>query len=459
MKRNIIYLVISVIALLIVSDSTAQQVTIDGVFRPRFEYRHGFKTIFPEHAQPANFISQRSRLNLKFANENFKVGFSIQNVGVWGETGTLSTSDVNGTAVHEAWGEILFSDKFSLKAGRQEIIYDDQRIFGSVDWAQQGRSHDAAIFKIKPRESCNVDIGFAYNALGESLTKNPYMQNNYKTFQYIHWQRKFDAFGASVLILNNGMPYINPYDTTGAGVAKENIAYSQTLGARGTYKKDKLKANAAFYLQTGKRTILSEVDTTMKISAFYFAFDIAFAITENFSIGGGVEYLSGNDEKKIADDWAEGNAPEADKAFSPFYGTNHKFNGWMDYFYVGPGAGSHWGTVGLMDIYIPLKYKKDKFTAMIIPHIFSTAGTIYRFGKDGDFNNTEEMKEYSKGLGTEIDLAFGYAVSKAAVVKAGYSMMFASETMEVLKGTQANTGNTWGWVMLVFKPTFFQTSN
>jgi len=62
-------------------------------------------------------------------------------VGVWGETGTLSKSDINGTAIHEAWGEILFSEKFSIKAGRQEIIYDDHRMFGSVDWAQQGRSH------------------------------------------------------------------------------------------------------------------------------------------------------------------------------------------------------------------------------------------------------------------------------------------------------------------------------
>ncbi|MCD4735699.1 MAG: alginate export family protein, partial [Bacteroidales bacterium] len=401
MRKVNFYYLVGLVFLLLSGDIFAQDVAIYGVFRPRFENRHGYNTIFPEHAQAANFISQRSRLGLKFANDNLKVGFSIQNVGVWGETGTLSVRDMNGTAVHEAWGEILFSDKFSIKAGRQEIIYDDHRIFGSVDWAQQGRSHDAAILKLKPKEGCAIDIGFAYNALGESLMKNPYMQNNYKALQYIHWQRKFGNFGASFLLLNNGMPYINPHDTTGAGVAKENIAYSQTIGPRFTYKKDKISANAAFYYQMGKRTILDpngvNPDTTMKIGAMYFAFDIAAQVTENISIGAGVEYLSGNDEKKIADN---DKGQEKEKAFAPLYGTNHKFNGWMDYFYVG----NHFGSVGLMDIFIPVKYKNGKFSAMLIPHIFSSAGTLYRQERDDDWNlivdatGNPVMKELKKGL-------------------------------------------------------------
>ena len=198
-----------------------------------------------------------------------------------------------------------FVKKFSIKAGRQEIIYDDQRIFGNVDWAQQGRSHDAVVLKIKPKDECSVDIGFAYNALRESLTKDNYMQNNYKTFQYIHWHRNFGDFGASILFLNNGMPWINQKDTTGAGVAKEKVAYSQTIGPRVTYKKDKFSANAAFYYQMGKKAILNSntggSDTTMKMGAMYFAIDAAFQVVENFSVGLGLEYLSGNDEKEIAD--------------------------------------------------------------------------------------------------------------------------------------------------------------
>ena len=438
------------------ADAYAQTVKIDADFRARFENRHGYRTIFPKNAQAANFISQRSRLNFSYGAEKFKLGFSIQNVGVWGENNQLTKNNVYGTMVHEAWGEILFSEKFSLKAGRQEIIYDDHRIFGSVDWTMQGRSHDAAIFKLKPNDKHKIDIGLAYNAMGESLYKSDYTNKNYKAFQYIHWHGNFDALGVSFLFLNNGVAYqsFDSTNITGDIFSTEKITYSQTIGPRFTYKKDKLKANAAFYYQMGnvKRSGDGTVgaDSTMNLSASYFEIDASYAINDNFSVGAGVEYLSGNDGKEIAD---SEKGQETEKAFAPLYGTNHKFNGWMDYFYVG----NHFGTYGLMDIFIPIKYKKDKFSAALIPHIFSTAGTLYAPKKDENFEDLPEMMEYSKGLGTEIDIVVGYTVTKGMAVKAGYSMMFASETMEVLKGTQVDKGNTWGWVMLVFKPAFYSS--
>ena len=460
MKKVIFYSLAGLFILLLSSDLFAQNVTIDGIFRPRYEYRHGYKTIFPEGAQAANFISQRSRLSLKFANDKFRVGLSLQNVGVWGETGTLSKSDINGTAIHEAWGEILFSDNFSIKAGRQEIIYDDHRIFGSVDWTQQARSHDALLLRFNYEKTGKFDFGFAYNALTESLYRDPYTINNYKAMQYMHWHKDFNSFGVSFLFLNNGRPYINAHDTTDTGIAKENIAYTQTSGPRVTFKQDKFSANAALYYQSGKRTIIAGLptgnDTTMKTSAVYFALDFAYQLHEMFSAGLGFEYLSGNNEKKIAD---SDNGKETEKAFSPFYGTNHKFNGWMDYFYVG----NHFYSVGLIDIFIPLKFKKDKFAAMLIPHFFQSAGTIYRQERDEnwmpvvDDTGDPVMKEFGKGLGTEIDIAFSYSVSKPVAVKAGFSVMMPSESMQYLKNTQKDKLNSWGWVMLIIKPTFYQS--
>jgi choline-glycine betaine transporter len=114
-----------------------------------------------------------------------------------------------------------------------------------------------------------------------------------------------------------------------------------------------------------------------------------------------------------------------------------------------------------MDIYIPVKFKKGKFSAMLIPHFFQSAGKLYRQERNEEwipiFNEDETpvMKEFGKYLGTEIDFAAGYTFSKAVAIKAGYSMMFVSETMQYLKETQKDTGNRWGWVMLIFKPTFY----
>lgn len=420
----------------------AQTVEVSGQFRPRYEMRNGFYTLIPEGTQAANFISQRTRLNFKFSNDIFKVGFAIQNIGVWGETGTLSRSSTNGTMIHEAWGQVKLSKTVFLKVGRQQIAYDDQRILGAVNWAQQARRHDAAILMIKPMDDCQVDIGIAYNALNESIFKQYYTINNYKALQYVHWSKKFGDFKLGVLVLNNGLPYRSINDTTSSGNVKEKIAYSQTLGARGSYGKDKIKANAAFYFQTGKTSADINDDgiseSTKKLSGIYFGADVSFQLTDLFKLGLGLEYFSGNSMKESSD---------KDNAFKPLYGTNHKFNGFMDYFYVG----NHANSVGLFDVFIPFKYKKDKFSAALIPHLFMSGAAVYGFNSEGEEVN-------SGYLGTEFDLVFGYAIAKSVTISAGYSQMLASESMQVVKNEYNPKGSqNWAWIMIDINPTFFKS--
>jgi len=442
MRNTWINLFIIILLLINALHVLSQDAMFSGQFRPRYEYRHGYKTLMPDDQKAANFVSQRTRLNFKYSDAWYKFGLSLQNVGVWGETGTLSTSDVNGIALHEAWGEIILSEKLSFKAGRQEIVYDDHRIFGNVDWAQQGRSHDAAIITIKPEDVCRIDFGFAYNARRESNFKENYTSNEYRTFQYLHLQRRFGDLGASILFLNNGLPWMDMADTTDAGDPTEKITYSQTIGGRLTYNKNQFMANGAFYLQTGKVSADTTGDNTMEstrdLSGVYFAADVSFKLTNNFSIGAGFEYLSGNSMKDPSG---------KDKAFKPLYGTNHKFNGWMDYFYVG----NHLQSVGLLDIYIPLSYKKDKFSALLIPHFFQSAVDPVGFDESGN------LQDFDKNLGTEIDFTVGYAISPAATFKAGYSQMFATKSMEILKGGNRKNTNNWAWVMIDLKPTFFKS--
>ena len=70
---------------------------------------------------------------------------------------------------------IRLSESTSVKAGRQEIIYDDHRIFGNVDWAQQGRSHDAAIVGWSGPDDLVLHAGFAFNQESERLTGTFYI--------------------------------------------------------------------------------------------------------------------------------------------------------------------------------------------------------------------------------------------------------------------------------------------
>lgn len=409
----------------------AQAVKISAELRPRFEFRNGYKQLIPEGKDAASFISQRTRLNAFYANSNFKVKISLQDVRVWGDVNQLNKNDVYGPSIHEAWGEVLFSEKFSIKFGRQEIIYDDHRIFGSVGWAQQARSHDAAILKFKPSKNHKVDLGLAYNSVGETLYKTDYLgMKNYKALQFIHYHGKFNKFSLSVLELYNGLAYDANKDLE---TVEEKIAWSLTIGPRVSFKGDKLKANAAIYYQGGKN------GSNKNLSAIYLAGDFNISIVKNFTFGLGAEYLSGTASKD--------KGIEDDKSFTPFYGTNHKFNGWMDYFYVG----NHGGNVGLTDIYLPLKLNYNKWSFGLIPHYFMSAAKVSEIDP-----RTNRWKDYSNGLGTEIDFTVGYTMSKAVKLQAGYSQMFATETMQIIKGGDYKNTNNWAWVMITFKPTFFE---
>ena len=116
--------------------------------------------------------------------------------------------------------------------------------------------------------------------------------------------------------------------------------------------------------------------------------------------------------------------------------------GWT-IFYVG----NHANNVGLTDINATIGYKKDKFSAKIIPHFFSAAANVFD-GSDKMDNN----------LGTEIDMTIGYKLADDITLNAGYSKMFGSETMEVLKGGDKDENNSWAWIMFTFKPNLFSHS-
>ncbi|PQJ81996.1 alginate export family protein [Polaribacter glomeratus] len=395
----------------------AQKVEISSEIRPRFENRHGYKTLLKNGEEGASFISQRSRVNFNFQQENLTLGFSLQNIRVWGDVSTLASDD-NANSFHQAWANYQFSDNFSIKMGRQEIDYDDSRIFGNVDWAQQARSFDAIIAHIKTSENGKLDIGYSLNNDSEQLINSLYTNvAGYKTFQYAWYHRTISNLGLSLLAINNGVEFINSN-------LKEDLNYSQTLGSRATYNNGKMYFDAAVYFQTGD---ISGV----KINANYFGGNLNYKVSSAFNVGLGVEYLSGKDMN---------DSSTKIKSFNPLYGTNHKFNGLMDYFYVG----NHINSVGLLDLNATLGYSKDKFTAKIIPHIFSSAADIYSFGS-----------KMSNSLGTEVDLVLGYKIAKNVNINGGFSKMYGTSSLEVLKGGERTANNSWTWVMVAFKPTLF----
>lgn len=412
---------IGLILFLLMHLETVAQFSLTAELRPRGEYRHGFKTLFSDDDDPAFFVSQRTRLNADYKSERLALGISLQDVRVWGDVAQLSVSD-KPLMVHQAWGEYRFNPVVSVKVGRQEISYDDQRIFGSVDWTQQGRSHDAALLRFL-FANVKTDVGFAYNQEGEKLSGTILtLKNTYKTFQYFWSHYQINNFGLSVLVLNNGQQHEKSVDTTFKTV------YSQTFGSRITYVSGGLNLNGAAYLQTGKNGADKE------LSAWYAAAEIGYKPFNGFVGTLGFEILSGK---------GQNDASATDKSFTPLYGTNHKFNGFMDYFYVG----NHIGNVGLEDFYLNLAYTSGRSGFSVVPHLFRANGAV---------TDPVTGKEMDKGLGVELDVVYSFKMSDDAMLQAGYSQMFAQSALAVLKGGDDKVTQNWAWIMLTFKPVLFK---
>lgn len=423
MKNRIV--VLSFMMMLI--HSASGQFTISGEFRPRTEYDHGTKKLASPGQEAVIFTSQRTRLNIQFNNEFIASRISLQDIRIWGSQPQLNITD-GLTSVHEAWAKVKFNDKFALKAGRQEIIYDDHRIFGNVGWSQQGRSHDAALIQFTDKKLFNADLGIAYNQ--NAVPSIPFtVSNNYKAMQYL-WLHKdiAEKLGLSILVLNNGNQLITKIDSV---TNKYSIIYSQTAGTRLTYKiNDNYRLAASAYYQTGKDA------TNKNLNAYYVSAEAGASFLEKkLNLALGFERLSGT---------AQNSAGSENNSFTPFYGTNHKFNGHLDYFYVG----NHLNSVGLQDNYLQISYKAGKWNPGLDIHNFSSAAQIF-----DKINN----KSYDAALGNELDFYLNYKWNDWVTFSGGYSQMLGTASLEFLRGGSSTETSNWGWLMMTVTPEFFNS--
>ena len=420
-----------------------QTVKVDGEIRPRAEFRNGYKILPLEDANSAFAISQRTRFNAFYSSKTFKAYISMQDIRVWGNVNQLDAGAYNQFGIHQAWGEYFFNESFSFKVGRQELVYDDSRIFGNVGWAQQARAHDLGLFKYE-NDNLKLHFGLAFSQKNEALFGTDYyasytggvytMNKNYKAMQFVWLHTKVGKTGLSLLFLNNGMESV----TTTGSTDEFKTLYSQTIGARLTPTLGPVKLATAFYYQMGKVG-----NDNSSLSALYFALEGSIKAAESTTMIAGFEYLSGTSLKDKTEN------PNDLKSFTPLYGTNHKFNGHMDYFFVG----NHGNNVGLIDIYATLKHKMDKWSFFATPHYFIAAADVTEPLSGGGYTNLD------RGLGLEIDLGLSYSAQKNMAISLGLSQMFGTETLAHIKGYTSTSnyskGGTWAYLMFSFKPNFY----
>lgn len=425
------------------------QLSFTGQVRTRTELRDGQGTPLQEGQPAAFFTSQRTRLNVGYSGYRTKFFLALQDVRVWGQDASThhrtTQAALNGLMLHEAWAELSLLDTnqtrlgkdLSLKLGRQELVYDDSRLLGNLDWLQQARRHDAALLKYGYR-NFTAHLGLAYNQNREAKTGTLYdgvptgyaagtngIGTMYKSLQFLYLGQKLKSGSLSFLVLKDDFNKYLP-DENGLKVPTTGTWSRVTLGP---YLRTQLGQHfhltASAYRQTGR-----DKDGA-KLNAAAYALSTLYDFSPRLSVGPGVDYLSGQPR-----------GTSQNRRFDPLYGTPHKFWGQMDYFYVADG----FGPGGLVNYYLSSVYKVNtKLTIHTDLHEFVSATPVT--GRD--------QQPLSRGLGTELDVILNYGLTKTIGFQAGYCAFWTTPALaEVKQVPNARKTANWAYLMINIRPDF-----
>jgi hypothetical protein len=390
-------------------------------FRPRFEYRDGYRQLPNDTTKAAFFASQRSRLNFSYEQPKFKFLTSIQDVRVWGQYGQ---SSLTGTLnVFEAYAEVAVLENFSVKMGRQKIELDNGRLFSAANWSQLGRTHDG-IDLIYKKNKIETELFTAFNQMDEHIFETSYsptLFNNYKMLNLHYLKAKLNE--------NFTMTTINAADSFESKTNPNTLYTRATSGGRIEFEKNNLYLTFNSFYQYG------QLQSGAKITAYYFQPEIRYK-SKKWTTTLGAEILSGDDAT---------NPSETSKSFVPLYGVAHRFMGNMDYFTSFPKDVKNGG---LVNPYLFFFYDLNKkFLLRSDFHLFYSENKILDSQK-------QVVDSY---LGYENDLSLQYKYNNFTNVNFGFSYMLVEKSMETLKGGNSNATPVWSYLMITFKPELFSS--
>jgi hypothetical protein len=484
--------------------SSKAQLSLTGQLRTRTELRDGYGTLETTGSKPAFLTSQRARLNFGYRGQRVIFQASVQDVRVWGaDASTINNADGTRLSVHEAWAEIVLSNKadstfghsavdyFGVRIGRQELVYDDQRLLGNLDWLQQARRHDAVVFRLQ-HKGWQADLGAAFNQNTDAFNYNgtyytpanlpAYVKDSkgnlapvpagfiplasaaglsarngnpslaaapgtngatqdYKSMQYLYVARNIHRARISGLVFADEFGKYKLDSVRSVAGSDTGYLYGRHFNQPGVnarvtaglllnapFGRD-WRLQAGFYYQAGKDR------DGLDLSAYTSTLSVTYS-RGSFGATLGWDYVSGNDAFSSS---------TTSHRFDPLYGTPHKFWGYMDYFYAGTGSAAG----GLNNPYARGKYTSPngRLTLELTYHYFALAAPQKDVKGSG----------MSRGLGSEVDAIMNYQLNKITTVELGSCALFATQSMEYAKGITPGTARlnaAWTYLQLNIRPDF-----
>jgi len=430
LKKILIVCALSTISII----SFSQNIVIDGEIRPRVEYRDGLTKPLLETTDPAVLAIQRTRLGMTFTSALLNTQITLQDSRTFGQNPNASSDATVG--IFEAWAEMLLMPGGSFRIGRQALKYDDNRLFSASAWSNTGTSHDMALFKYCVNDF-QGHIGVAYNnntAISSETYYSP--KSNYRYMGYV-WLTKdlFKGLNLSLIGVDEGVQ-----DTTGTknGVnyLKTSMNHAYTYGGNLKYSDENFPVSvmATAYFQSGKSATKSSLEGKL------LALKVDYKFSSILSANIGTDYLSGDNKST---DGIQSN-------FKKLYGSDHSFNGSMEY----------WKTPlnqGLLDYYagVTSKISKD----------LSLDGTFHIFNSEYSGKNKKNIA-FGKDLGSEFDLIVNYKLNSWTTIQGGWCTYFENRNTLVAKDIVTSATVTpsvrtpqWAYVMFTVRPTFLNSAS
>ncbi len=410
MKKKLLF--IAGLSFFAVAQSLGQVIKVDAEIRSRAEFRDGFQEPLADTLNPVYINNLRTKLNVTYSSSDIKARVSLIDSRTYGTTDVGKTG--NGVGILEAWGEYNFTPEFSFSLGRQGLEYDDKRLFSYNNWSNTPGAHDILLLKYNSPKLI-LHFGSAYNNVGDSTQFLAPYKVSYKTLNFIRAEKNFGILSASAL-------WINDSYQSGA-IGDITTSYRNTVGGNLwlTNKQNPFIFFASGYYQFGHDK------SDKKLNAYLLSINVQQKLAEKYSLQVGGDLYSGS---------AYDIDPKKSNTFNKLYGSNHSFNGSIEYWRNLPAQ-------GLIDLFAGATAKfSSKFDINLTYHYFSTAK---------DINSNGE-----KSLGSEIDITANYTINDQFALQGGWSTYFTADGTDILKKkTGIDTRfPQWAYLQLTFKPVF-----
>ncbi|MBI5237125.1 MAG: DUF3373 family protein [Deltaproteobacteria bacterium] len=438
--------------------SYAGEVTLSGEYRLRAEKRGDAD--FDENTKDSTDMwGQRVRLtaNAK-ATDDTSVKITLQDTRTWGATqakaggpgltdgaAATTTGTLNALDLHESYVNIanIAGQPVTVKLGRQELVYGDQRLIGAFGWSNNGRSfdalklvytHDAAnvdLFTSKVRDSLVSGTDQDFNGLYATIKKLP-VPNTTIDFYYLQ--------------LKDGQTaQANPFGIVGLGntAVAGALIKPQKLNTYGV----RLKGAVAGLDYTLELPFQSgTVETTTKT---YKMSGSAFAGKAGYNIPGAPMKLRAGAEYDYASGDKDG-TDEKVKTFFNLFPTNHDKLGYMDL--VAWRNIKAWNLNGSIE---PM----DNLKLLVSYWNFKLAAKEDGWYGAGNWNNAASggimaarAANAKVDIGSEIDIVVSHKLNSAVSCELGLSRFMigaiAKDYFATTATTEKETDQDWAYVSL-----------